>query len=105
MRWSHDHHRGAGSVLKVSGWHNLCKHGVVTSSTSPPVILKVSASRCLPHLQFGAIGILGLHESGCILEFQLHPHWLVLEMIVGDGPGAENLSQLQCSMWLVALPY
>ena len=68
------------------------------------MILKVAASGYLPHLTFGAIGPLGLHEAGCTLEFQLHTYWLALELIVGGGPGAENLAQLQCSMWLVALP-
>ena len=36
------------------------------------MILKVAASGYLPHLPFGAIGPLGLHEAGCTLEFQLH---------------------------------
>ena len=69
------------------------------------MILKVSASEYLPHLKFGAIGPLGLHEAGCNLEFHLHPYWLALELLGGGGPGAENLAQLQCGMWLVALPY
>ena len=56
------------------------------------------------HLPFGAIGPLGLHEAGCTLEFQLHPYWLALELLVGGGPGDKNISQLQCGMWLVALP-
>ena len=34
----------------------------------------------------------------------MHPHWLALDLLVEDGPGSENLSQLQFSMWLVALP-
>ena len=68
------------------------------------MILKVSASGYLPHLPFCAIGPLGLHEDGCTLEFKMHPYWLALELLVGGGPGAENISQLQCGMWLVALP-
>ena len=68
------------------------------------MILKVSASGYLLHLPFGAIGPLWLHEAGCTLGFQMHPYWLALELIVGGGLGAENLSQLQCGMWLVAFP-
>ena len=68
------------------------------------MILKVAASGYLPHLPFGAIGPLGLHEAGCTWEFQLHQHWLALELLVGGGPGAENLAQLQFGKWLVALP-
>ena len=68
------------------------------------MILKVAASGYIPHLPFGAIGPLGLREAGCTLEFQLHQHWLVLELLVGGGPGAENLAQLQFRKWLVALP-
>ena len=56
------------------------------------------------HLPFGAIGPLGLHEAGCTLEFQLHPYWLALDLLVGGGPGAENHAQLQFSKWLVAFP-
>ena len=85
-------------------WHNLCRSDVDALSTSPPLILKVSASGYLPHLPFGAIGPLGLHEAGYTLEFQLHSYWFALDLLVGDGLGAENLSQLQCVMWLVALP-
>ena len=68
------------------------------------MILKVAASGYILHLPFGAIGPLGLHEAGCTLEFKLHTYWLALELLVGDGPGAENLSQLQFGKWLVALP-
>ena len=68
------------------------------------MILKVSGLGYLLNLPFGAIGPLGLHGAGCTLEFQLYPHWLALELLVGDGTGAEYLSQLQCGMWLVALP-
>ena len=68
------------------------------------MILKVAASGYLPHLPFVTIGPLGLHEAGCTLEFQLNLYWLALELLVGRGPGAENLSQLHCDMWLVALP-
>ena len=68
------------------------------------MIIKVAASVYLPNLPFGAIGPLGLHEAGCTLEFQLHPNWLALGLLVGGGTGAENISQLQCGMWLVALP-
>ena len=78
--------------------------GVVPCSTSPPVIIKVAASGYLPHLLFGAIGPLELHESGCTLEFQLHLYWLALEMLVGGRPGARNLAQLQFGKCLVALP-
>ena len=67
------------------------------------MILKVTASGYLPHLPFGAIGPLGLHDSECTLELQLQPHWLALELLVGYGPGAENLSPLHFSIWLVAL--
>ena len=52
-------------------------------STYPPVILKVPASGYLPHLPFGDIGPLGLHEAGCTLEFHLHTHWLALELLLG----------------------
>ena len=58
------------------------------------MILKVAVSGYLPHLLFGAIGTLGLHEAGCTLEFKLHLYWLALELLLGDGPGAENLVQL-----------
>ena len=54
------------------------------------MILKVAASGYLPHLPFGAIGPLGLHEDGCTLEFHLHLYWLELELLVGGGPGAET---------------
>ena len=66
-------------------------------------MLKVADSGCIPHLPFGAIGPLGIHEAGCTLEFQLRTYWLALELLVGGGPGSENISQLQCSMWLVTL--
>ena len=62
------------------------------------MILKVAASVYLPHLPFGAIGPLGMHESGCTLEFQLHPYWLALELLMGGRPGAENIAQLKCGM-------
>ena len=104
MRWSHDHHRGSGWVPQVCGWNNLCSPVVYLWSTSTTVIIKVAASGYLPHLPFGATGPLGLHEAGCTLEFQLHPYWLALELLVGGGPGAKNIAQLQCDMWLVALP-
>ena len=68
------------------------------------MILKVVASGYLPHSPCDAIGPLGMHEAGCTLEFHLHPYWLALELLVGGGPGAENLAQLQCGMWLVAFP-
>ena len=57
------------------------------------MIIKVAASGYIPHLIFGAIGPLGLHDAGYTLELQMHPHWLVLEILVRDGPGAENISQ------------
>ena len=68
------------------------------------MILKVAASGYPPHLLFGAIGPLGLHEAKCTLEFQLHLYWLALELLVGGVPGAENIAQLQSGTWLVALP-
>ena len=68
------------------------------------MILKVAASVYLPHLPFGAIGPLGMHDAGCTLELQLQPHWLALELLVRYSPGAENIAQLQFSIWLVALP-
>ena len=67
------------------------------------MILKVAASGYIPHLLFGAIGPFGMHEAGCTLEFQLHPYWLAMELLVGGGPGAENLAQLQFGKWLVVL--
>ena len=45
-----------------------------------------------------------MHDAGCTLELQLRPHCLVLELLVGDGLGAENHSQLQFGMCLVILP-
>ena len=104
VRWSNDHHRGDGWVPQLCGWRNWIRPGVSPWSTSTPVILKFAASRYLPHLPFGAIGPPGMHESGCTLEVQQHPYWLALELLVGDGPGAGNISQLQCGMWLVVLP-
>ena len=77
------------------GRNNLCRPGAAPWITSPPVILKVSVSGYLPHLLFDAIGPLVMNEAGCTLEFQLHPYWLALDLLVGDGPGAENISQLQ----------
>ena len=68
--------------------------GSTPLSTSRPVIIGVVASGYLLHLPFGAIGPFGMHESGCTLEFQLHPYWVALELLVGGGPGAENLAQL-----------
>ena len=68
------------------------------------MILKVSASGYLPHLPFGAVGPLGLHEAGCTLEFQLRLYWLEVELLAGGGPGAENLAQLHFGKWLVVLP-
>ena len=47
------------------------------------MILKVAALGYLPHLPFGAIGPLGLHEAGYTLEFQLHTYLLALELLVG----------------------
>ena len=63
----------------------------------------VNAEDILKHLPCGAIGPFGLHEAICTLEFQLHQHWLALELLVGGIPGAGNLSQLQFGKWLVAL--
>ena len=68
------------------------------------MILKVAVSGYLPHLPFGDIGPLGMHEAGCTLKFQLHPYWLELEILVGGRPGAENIFQLQCGICLVAFP-
>ena len=45
-----------------------------------------------------------MHDAGCTVEFQLNPHWLALELLVGDGLGSENIAQLQLCKWLVALP-
>ena len=45
-----------------------------------------------------------LHDSGFTLELQMQSHCLEMDLLVGDGPGAENLSQLQFCMWLVAFP-
>ena len=73
-------------------------------STSHPLFVEVFASVHLPHLLFGAIGQHVPHDAGCILELNMHPHWLALHLLVGDGPGAENHAQLQLCMWLVALP-
>ena len=103
MRWCHDHHRGAGWVPQVWIWRNWCRTSAAPWSTSPAVILKVSASGYLLHLPFGAIATLGLHDSGCTLELHLQPYWLEMEMLVGDGMGSEKLSQLQFVMWLVVL--
>ena len=64
--------------------------------------LKIAGSGYILHFPFGAIGPLGLHESGCNLEFQLHPYWLALELLVGGGPGFENLARLQFGKWRVA---
>ena len=69
------------------------------------MILEVAASGCLPCLPFGTIGPHGLHDYECTLELQVQPHWLALYLLVGDGPGAENHSQLRSVMWLFALPY
>ena len=68
------------------------------------MIIDVSVSGYLPHLLFGAIGPLGKHNSGCTFELHMQPHWLSLELILRDGPVAENLAQLQLDMWLVAMP-
>ena len=68
------------------------------------MILKVATSGYILHLPFGAIGPLGLHEAGCTWEFQLHQHWLALELLVGGGPGAENIAQSKFGMWLFAFP-
>ena len=68
------------------------------------MILKVSALGYLQHLTFVSIGPLGPHDAGCTLELKLQPHWLELEMLMEDGPGAENISQLQLGMWLVEFP-
>ena len=68
------------------------------------MILEVAASGYLPHLPFSAIGPLGTPDAGCTLELQLHTHWLALDLVVGEELGAENISQLQFGMWLVALP-
>ena len=58
----------------MCGWLNLCRPVVSPLIASPPVILKVAASGCLPHLPFGAICPLGMNEYGCTLKFQLHSH-------------------------------
>ena len=56
--------------------------------------LGVFASGRLPHLPFGAIGPLGLHDD----------KWLSLELLVMDRPGVGIISQLWFGMWLIALP-
>ena len=68
------------------------------------MILKVATSGYIPHVPFGDIGPFGLHEAGCNLKAQLHPYWLALDLLVGGGPGAENLSQLKFGKWLVEFP-
>ena len=78
--------------------------GSTPLSTSRPVIIGVVASGYLPHLPFGAIGLLGPYDSGCTLKLLLQPHWMALELLVGDGPGVENHAQLWFGMWLVVLP-
>ena len=103
VRWYYDHHRGTGLVPQVCGWSNWCRTCVSPWSTSPIVILNVSASGYLPHLPFGYIGPLGLHDSGCTLELHLRPHWLALELLVGYRHVDENLAQLHFVMWMVAL--
>ena len=67
------------------------------------MILEVDVSGYLPHLPFGDIGPLSPHDAGCTLELQLLPHWLALELLVGDVPVTESHAQLQFGMWLVAL--
>ena len=62
------------------------------------------ASVFLPHLPFGTIDPLGLHDAEYILELQLQPYWMALELLVEDGKGVETFPQLQFGMWLVALP-
>ena len=78
--------------------------GTEPCSTSRTVILEVAASGYLPHLPFDDIVPLGPHDSGCTSELQLQLHWLALDLLVGDDPGAENHDQLQFGIWLVALP-
>ena len=68
------------------------------------MIIEVSASGCLPHLPFDAIGTLGLYDAECTLELQLQPYWMTLGLIVGGGPGDENHAQLRFGMWLVEFP-
>ena len=102
VRWSHDNHKGVGWVPQMCGWRNWCRPGISHWITSPPGILKVSASGYILHLPFVANGPLGLHDSGCTLELQLQSHWLELDLLVGEGPVAENISLLQFVMWLVA---
>ena len=58
----------------------------------------------LLHLPFDAIGALGPHDDRCTLELQMQPHFLVLKMLVGDGPDTEGHYQSQFVMWLVTLP-
>ena len=104
VRWYHDHNRGAGWIPRVCGWRNWCRPDAAPWSNFTPVILKVAASVYLPHSPFGAIASLRLHDAECTLELQLQPHWLALDLLVADGPGAENIAQLQFVMWLVVLP-
>ena len=73
-------------------------------STSCPVTLVVSALGCLPHLPFGAIGILGPHDAECTLELHMQPHWLVLVLPLEDGLVVENIAQVWFGMLMFALP-
>ena len=61
--------------------------GTDPRSTYHPIIIEVSASGYLPHLPFGAIGPLGPYDAGCTLELQPNPHWMAMEILVGDSPG------------------
>ena len=73
-------------------------------STSCTVTLVVAALGCLPHLPFGAIGILGPHDAECTLELHMQPHWLVLVLPLEDGLVVENIAQVWFGMLMFALP-
>ena len=69
------------------------------------MILIAAASGYLPHLPFGAIGTLGLHEAGFTLEFHLHSYWLALELLVGADRALKILPNYSLvSGWLHCQP-
>ena len=68
------------------------------------MIIEFSDSGYLLHLTCGAIGPLGTHDTGYTLELNLQPHWLVLDLLVGYGPGVEYHALLQFGMCIVAFP-
>ena len=78
-------------------------HNSSPRSNSCLLNLGVVDSGCLPHLPFVAIGPLGPHDAEYTLELHLQLHWLVLDLLVKDGPGVEILAQLRFCIRLVAL--